>query len=133
MESDSQEIEYYTYDGIKNIASYAKMKTTGWTVIISAPVAEFMGTINELCFEMILIGFGVLAVSLIIVFFVARAMIKPVNVVVGALKDIAQGEGDLTVRLPVHGNDEVTDLSEYFNETISKIGLSVKTVGKNTH
>ena len=132
LESDSQEIEYYTYDGIKNIASHAKMKTTDWTVIISAPVAEFMGTINELRLEMILIGVGVLAVSLIIVFFVARAMIKPVNVVVGALKDIAQGEGDLTVRLPVHGNDEVTDLSEYFNETIEKIGSSIKTVGESS-
>ena len=132
LESDSQEIEYYTYDGIKNIASYAKMKTTGWTVIISAPVAEFMGTINELRLEMILIGFGVLAVSLIIVFFVARRMIKPVNVVVNALKDIAQGEGDLTVRLPIQGNDEVTDLSEYFNETIEKIGASIKSVGESS-
>ena len=132
LESDSQEIEYYTYDGIKNIASHAKMKTTDWTVIISAPVAEFMGTINELRLEMILIGFGVLAVSLVIVFFVARTMIKPVNVVVNALKDIAEGEGDLTVRLPVHGNDEVTDLSEYFNETIEKIGSSIKSVGESS-
>lgn len=132
LEIDESEVGYYEYKGISKIASYATMKTTGWTVIISAPVAEFMGTISELRLEMILIGFGVLAVSLIIVFFVARAMIKPVNVVVGALKDIAQGEGDLTVRLPVHGNDEVTDLSEYFNETIEKIGSSIKSVGENS-
>ena len=132
LEIDESEVGYYEYKGISKIASYATMKTTGWTVIVQAPKDEFMGTINELRLEMILIGFGVLAVSLVIVFFVARAMIKPVNVVVGALKDIAQGEGDLTVRLPVHGNDEVTDLSEYFNETIEKIGSSIKTVGENS-
>ena len=79
--------------------------------------------------EMIFIGFGILAASLIIVFFIAIAMIKPLNVVVNALKDIAQGEGDLTVRLPLVGNDEVTDLSNYFNQTIEKIGLSIKAVG----
>ena len=132
VEIDEPSIGFYEYKGISKIASYATMKTTDWTLIISAPKDEFMGTVDELRLEMILIGFGVLAVSLIIVFFVASRMIKPVKVVVGALKDIAQGEGDLTVRLPVHGNDEVTDLSEYFNETIEKIGSSIKTVGESS-
>ena len=132
VEIDEPSIGFYGYKGINKIASYATMKTTDWTIVINAPVNEFMGTVNELRIDMILIGFGVLAVSLIIVFFVARIMIKPINIVVEALKDIAQGEGDLTVRLPVHGNDEVTDLSEYFNQTISKIGSSIKTVGENS-
>ena len=132
IEIDEPSIGFYEYDGINKIASYATMKTTGWTIIINAPVNEFMGTVNELRIEMLVIGAITLAAALIIVFFTARRMIKPIRVVVGALKDIAQGEGDLTVRLPVHGNDEVTDLSEYFNETIEKIGSSIKTVGKNT-
>jgi len=132
VEIDEPSVSYYEYKGISKIASYATMKTTDWTIIINAPKEEFMGTVNELRLEMILIGFGVLAVSLIIVFFVARHMIKPINVVVNALKDIAEGEGDLTVRLPVHGNDEVTDLSEYFNETIEKIGTSIKSVGESS-
>ena len=132
IEIDEPSIGFYEYDGINKIASYATMKTTGWTIIINAPVNEFMGTVNELRIEMLVIGAITLAAALIIVFFTAHRMIKPIKVVVGALKDIAQGEGDLTVRLPVHGNDEVTDLSEYFNETIEKIGSSIKTVGKNT-
>ena len=132
VEIDEPSIGFYTYKGVNKIASYATMKTTGWTVIINAPKEEFMGTVNELRLEMIIIGVIILTIALIIVFFTASAMVKPIKVVVGALKDIAQGEGDLTVRLPVHGNDEVTDLSEYFNETIEKIGSSIKTVGKNT-
>ena len=46
-----------------------------------------------------------------------------------ALKDIAQGEGDLTVRMAVNGNDEVTDLSEYFNQTIEKIRVAIQSIG----
>ena len=128
LEIETSELGYYSYKGQKNISSYATIKTTDWTVIIAAPYEEFMGTVAALRLSMIGIGVVVLLVSLVIVFFVARAMIKPIGITVDALKNIAQGEGDLTVRLPVHGNDEITDLSEYFNQTISKIGSSIKTV-----
>ena len=127
-DTDDTEIRYYTYKGETYIASFATMKTTDWSVIIRAPVGEFMGTINALRISMIGIEAVILPISLVIVFFVALAMIKPITVVVAALKNIAQGEGDLTVRLPVTGNDEITDLSNYFNQTIEKIGSSIKTV-----
>ena len=131
--STEPSVVLYSYKTTVSIASYAKMKSSGWTIIISTPVAEFMGTVDELRLEMLSIGMAILLGSLIIVFFVARAMVKPITVVVTALKDIAQGEGDLTVRLPIHGNDEITDLSQYFNQTIRKIGASIQNVDKNTN
>ena len=132
LEIDESELGYYEYKGEKFIASYATIKITDWTVILRAPVHEFMGTVKSLRITMIGIGVIILVVSLIIVYFVACAMVKPVQTVVSALQNIAQGEGDLTVRLPIHGNDEVTDLSEYFNETIAKIGASIQQVGVNS-
>ena len=133
LDTDETEIGYYTYKNISYIASFATMKTTDWSVIIRAPVDEFMGTVKSLRITMIGIGVIILLIALIIVYFVARAMVKPVQTVVSALQNIAQGEGDLTVRLPIHGNDEVTDLSEYFNETITKIGASIQQVGENAN
>ena len=133
LDTDESEIGYYTYQGTAYISSFATMETTDWSVIIRAPVNEFMGTINSLRLSMYVIGAIILLTALIIVFFVARTMVKPVQTVVSALQNIAQGEGDLTVRLPVHGNDEVTDLSEYFNETIAKIGASIRQVGVNSN
>ena len=130
--STEPSVVLYSYKTTVSIASYAKMKSSGWTIIISAPVSEFMGTVDELRLEMLSIGMAILLGSLVIVYLVARAIVKPINVVVTALKDIAQGEGDLTVRLPVRGNDEITDLSEYFNQTIGKIGSSIQNVDKNT-
>ena len=131
-DTDESEVGYYTYKGETFIASFATMKTTDWSVIIKAPVHEFMGTINALRMSVFGIEAVILPVSLVIVFFVALAIIKPIMVMVTALKNIAQGEGDLTVRLPVHGNDEITDLSEYFNQTIEKIGSSIKQVSLNS-
>ena len=128
IEIDEPSIGFYEYKGVNKIASYATMKTTGWTVVINAPKEEFMGTVNELRLEMIIIEAIILVITLVIVYFIARTMIKPIQTVVSALQNIAQGEGDLTARLSVHGNDEITDLSEYFNETIAKIGASIQAV-----
>ncbi|QTQ11374.1 methyl-accepting chemotaxis protein [Treponema parvum] len=132
LDTDESEIGYYTYEGESYIASFATMQTTDWSVIIRAPVNEFMGTITTLRFSMIGSGAIILVAALIIIYFVARAIIKPISIAVNALKDIAQGEGDLTVRLAVAGNDEITDMAEYFNQTITKIGSSIKTVGENS-
>ena len=56
---------------------------------------------------------------------------KPLISVSGMLKDIAEGDGDLTVRLPVKGHDEIAELSQYFNETLEKVSSSVRAVGGN--
>ncbi|WP_024751768.1 methyl-accepting chemotaxis protein [Treponema phagedenis] len=59
-------------------------------------------------------------------------VVKPVRQTVYNLKNIAQGDGDLTVRLPVKGNDEFTELSIYFNQTIQKIRELVQSVANNS-
>ena len=132
LNGTKSEVGFYEYKGESYIASYAKIGNTDWTVIIRAPINQFMGSIDTLRNKMLFIGLSILAVSLAILFIVCYNMLKPINVVVSALKDIAQGEGDLTVRLPLVGNNEVTNLSEYFNQTIEKIGTSIKIVGENS-
>ncbi|MGP1529038.1 MAG: methyl-accepting chemotaxis protein [Treponema sp.] len=132
IETKTSSIGYYEHKGVKKIASYARMETADWTVIINAPSNEFMGTINTLRRTMISIGAIILIVALVVVYLVAHTIVKPIHTAVSALQNIAQGDGDLTVRLPVHGNDEITDMSEYFNETIKKIGSSIQQVSMNS-
>ena len=132
IDVEESEIGYYTYKGEKFIASYATVKTTGWNVIIKAPVNEFLGTIQKMRVDIRILGGTLFVISLLIVYIIAYKMIRPIKAVAAALQNIAQGEGDLTVRLPVFGNDEVTNLSAYFNETIEKIALSIRTVGTNS-
>ena len=132
LDTDKSEIGYYDYDDISNIASYATIKITGWTVIIKAPVNEFIKTVDDLRMSIRILGIIILIITLAVIYAVAHYMLHPIRKTVSALKDIAQGEGDLTVRLPINGNDEITDLSEYFNQTIEKIGAAIKNVGKNS-
>ena len=70
----------------------------------------------------------------IIGFFIARkvtsSLIMPVDRIVIAMKDIAEGEGDLTRRLQVNGTDELAVLSGYFNNFIGKIQKTISEVTK---
>lgn len=132
LDTDDSELSYYDYDDISNIASYATIKITGWTVIIKAPVREFTKAVDDLRTYIRILGVIVLSITLAVIYITVRYMLQPIQKTVTALRDIAQGEGDLTVRLPVTGNDEITDLSECFNQTIEKIGAAIKNVGKNS-
>ena len=130
--TDKEEVVgYYNFRDEDNIAASAVIQTTGWKVIVRAPLQEFLGTVTTLKRLMILIGFIMTVTTVIFIYLIARKMVQPVQKTINALKDIAHGEGDLTVRLPLIGRDEITELSEYFNRTIEKIGLSIKAVNNN--
>jgi len=53
--------------------------------------------------------------------FFALKIVRHINMVVASLKNIAEGEGDLTLRLP-EGNDELGALSRYFNIFVTHLG-----------
>ena len=133
LKTNDVNVGYYDYNRVSYIAACATMKTTGWNVVIKAPVNEFMDTVGVLQNSLLIVGLIILAVVLIIIYLISLKMVQPVQITVKALKRIAQGDGDLTVRLPISGNDEVTELSVYFNQTIEKIGLAIRNVEKNTH
>ena len=129
LKSQETTIGYYEYNKLKRMASYAAMKTTGWKIAVYAPIDEVMETVSSLRLSLSIVGIIILLITLTIIYIVASGIVTPIRKIVKALQNIAQGEGDLTVRLPIQGNDEITDMSEYFNETIEKIGTSIKKVG----
>ncbi|MGQ9822541.1 MAG: HAMP domain-containing methyl-accepting chemotaxis protein [Thermogutta sp.] len=69
------------------------------------------------------IGAAVVGVilSLCLGFFSAQSIIRPVQKTVALLKDVAEGEGDLTKRLEVASHDEVGELAKFFNLFCDKL------------
>ena len=132
IKSEDAGIGYYNFNGTSNIAAFKKIKNAGGRAIIAtAPLKDFMESVYTLQLSMALIALLILLSSIVIIWFSARGLVRPVRNTVKALQGIAHGDGDLTVRLPLQGHDEVTQLSHYFNETIAKMGGALNTVGKN--
>ncbi|MEW5722359.1 MAG: methyl-accepting chemotaxis protein [Thermodesulfobacteriota bacterium] len=57
-----------------------------------------------------------------------RSVTRPITAAVAMLKDIAEGEGDLTARLKVGGRDEVSQLAQWFNTFVAGLQEVVKRV-----
>ena len=72
-----------------------------------------------------------LLISLLFGFLVRRSITAPVNDLVTMSKDIAQGEGDLTKRIKVAGNDELGDLSTWFNMFLERLNNMVSEIKKH--
>jgi methyl-accepting chemotaxis protein len=56
-----------------------------------------------------------------VVWFSRRYLILPILTLRDLLKNISQGEGDLTQRIQVVGRDEMAEASNYFNSTMESI------------
>ena len=68
----------------------------------------------------IVILFGVI-IGLLLGVGISKLIRVPVNAIVEGLKDIAQGEGDLTKRLEVNSKDEIGELALWFNTFMDKL------------
>ncbi len=69
-----------------------------------------------------LVGSGLVFVAIIsIILLIAFGIVRGLNNVVESLRDIAQGEGDLTRRLKINTNDEIGQLGKGFNSFIEKL------------
>ncbi|MGP1449641.1 MAG: methyl-accepting chemotaxis protein [Wolinella sp.] len=63
--------------------------------------------------------------------FFTKELITPLNNLIAMAKDLSMGEGDLTKRLKIKGEDEVSQASKYINTFIEKIQSTVA-VAKET-
>ena len=70
--------------------------------------------------------------SAVLAFIITSMIVKPIVSVTETLRDIAEGEGDLTHAIMTNSKDEVGDLAKYFNETLKKIKNLVITIRDKT-
>jgi len=79
-----------------------------------------------LAYAFILIGFLIL-----LGYFIGKSIIVPTHEASNLMKDIAQGDGDLTKTLDHRAQDEISRLAHYFNEFTKKMRGSLSDVANN--
>ena len=114
-------VEEYVYKGIPKIAGFAPVGINGWSIGATQDQDEFLAATTAIRDANV---FATLVAGLLVgvaVLLGARSIVRPINAAVAGLKDIAQGEGDLTMRLAVVSRDEVGELAKWFNVFIEKL------------
>lgn len=105
---------------------------TPWSIGVSIPMDKILEGPRKLRNTSAMIGLAAMAVLVLVVFYISQALVtRPLNRVIGGLKDIAQGEGDLTMRLPVAGKDEIGVLSGWFNTFIERLQKIISDLAGN--
>ncbi len=97
--------------------------------------ASFNGiihTLAQMIWTSLIIILVLVVAGIIVATFFARRISKPITQTADMLKDISQGEGDLTARLAAKGENEIGRMARYFNLFVEKLQGIIGEVATNT-
>ncbi|SLM32551.1 exported hypothetical protein [Desulfamplus magnetovallimortis] len=130
--------ESYTHefelDGKKHINTmlpvYEKTNLVGSIAVIQS--AELIASnIKNMLFRLGIVNGICILLILPIVYIFSLTISNPLKNVVNRLRDIAEGEGDLTMRLEKRSSDEFGDLAHWFNIFIEKLQAIILQIANN--
>lgn len=92
----------------------------------TAALSDF--TINLIIAALIVLLFLLAGIGIAVSLKIISTITGPLNIITDALKDISEGEGDLTKRINIDSADELGRMAQYFNRFIEYINGMVKKV-----
>ena len=104
-----------------------------WSVMIATAEEYILTEVHNITYFTILLASIVIIIVAIIIYFVLSRTTKHITMVADNLKDISEGEGDLTRTISIKSNDEVGLLARYFNYTLEKIKKLVLSIKIEAH
>jgi methyl-accepting chemotaxis protein len=133
MLSGNSGADQYVFQGVKKISGYAPVGINDWYIATTQDQDEFLAAPKEIRNFIMIIGVisGLIAVFLI--FMASKAIVRPVNEAVKGLKEIVEGEGDLTQRLEVKTKDEIGELCVWFNTFMAKLQTMIKDISQGVN
>jgi methyl-accepting chemotaxis protein len=93
---------------------------------------EYAQAENSVMTTILIVGVLALMFGMLIAVSISRSIAQPLRNAKNAMDDIAEGEGDLTQRLPVRGRDEIAQMADAFNRFAAKVQNTVSKVAAST-
>ncbi len=97
----------------------------GWMVGSGIYVNDIDEQFTQILTQRLIFLGVILIVFIALCLLISRSIIRPLHQTTDAMKDISQGEGNLTVRLPVKTSDELGVLAATFNTFVARIHQTV--------
>ena len=99
-----------------------------YSLVVGVPMHEVTKAVRDLTIFTVIFAIVAIVISAVISFILSIQIVKPVIHMSLTLKDISEGEGDLTKVIPENGKDETADMAHYFNLTLEKIKNLITTI-----
>jgi len=107
--------------GAEHLVAAIDIPGTEWIAFAQIPRDELFSDLNQAVVLTLLAVSLILITSLAVIALLLRAQLRPIRRTADAMRGIAQGDGDLTLRLPVTGKDESAELAIQFNAFADKM------------
>jgi len=130
--SGQEGIDPVVFSGEKRYFMHKPIKNLGWTLVLSVSESEINAPLKSLARTSFFIIIVTSVFLVLAVIFITGTITKPIHGLVAMLKDIAEGQGDLTKRMEVYSKDELGELARWFNIFVDKLYGIVFQVKKNT-
>jgi methyl-accepting chemotaxis protein len=120
--ANGKEVEgstYVDYKGEKYLFSYAKVGETGIVVIGMVPYSYLTSQATSILVSTVILVLIAVAVAILVATFIATGMGRTIHRMIKVMRQAA--EGDLTVSVRSHRNDEFRVLSDTSNHMISNM------------
>ena len=110
-----------------------------WGVLVGVPQDVLLAPVTTLQKELdaqgvqstaleLLLGGGSALLGLVLIWYAAFRITRPLQLLTRVMEDISLGEGDLTRRLAVQSRDEIGQLATAFNRFVERIHHSIREV-----
>ncbi len=141
LTAGSGEISFQRYPWKNDGEAQARMKVAAlayfepWDWVIGAGAYEddfaevhkrVAGAIHATILATILTSLVMVVLFGIVAMLMAGRLVRPIRFTIDMLKDIAEGEGDLTRRIHLKSQDEIGELGHWFNTFIGRIEQMVR-------
>lgn len=110
----------------------AYVPSMDWFVVGVVPVDEVFMELNAAATQMMITTVVVAIIFILMGVFLANSITKPIQQIALRFTDLGKGEGDLSQRIEVKGQDEIAQLSSGFNGFIEKIHATMKEVASTS-
>jgi methyl-accepting chemotaxis protein len=97
------------------------LQIANWNLVSVIPASVVSRDVNRAMRTLIILALAFLILIRVSLYFFIRNILSPIKVVSRELKSISEGEGDLTKSISIKANNEIGDLTRYFNLTLQKI------------
>ncbi len=112
------------------IPVYEKKKKAGAIALLSSSRTVMANTLQVL-YTLVIVFICCIVLTIPVALFFASTMVKSVLSVTATLKDVAQGEGDLTRRIQIRSKDEIGELSRWFNVFIDRLQSMISDISQS--
>ena len=103
-----------------------------WYFFVGIPYEQILAPVRAATIRSAVMGLGAVLAIVVLILLVAKFSLRPLSRLDEALRDVAQGEGDLRRRLQANSDDELGHVADSFNRFAENLAGMIRNLQETT-